>query len=148
MDRLNENERGKPIVHSFTKISLALMHKSMGLDEDATQLYEDVKDDLHAVLNHNRSDFETEEEYKEQVKVDLDKTLEENDLHVSDEVKQNMVDYIAENYGDHEGDITEDEINDALLSYYNSYAAAKNSTTEGTPEGGTADGGDTDGSAE
>ena len=33
-----------------------------------------------------------------------------------------MVDYIADNYGDHEGEITDKEINDALLSYYKAYA--------------------------
>lgn len=129
LDRLNQNERGKPIVHSFTKISLSLMHNSMGLDGDSAQLYEEVKDDLHAVLNHNRADFATEEEYKEAVKTDLDKALEENNLSIGEDVKQSMVDYIAENYGDKE-EITDDDINDAILSYYSSYASSKEATED------------------
>ncbi len=134
LDRLNQNERGKPIVHSFTKISLSLMHESMGLHGDSAQLYEEVKDDLHTVLDHNRADFETEEEYKAAVKDDLDKALAENDLSIGEDVKQSMVDYIAENYGDKE-EITDDDINDAILSYYNSYASNKEAAdTEG--EGG------------
>ena len=43
---------------------------------------------------------------------------------VDEETKKIMVDYIADNYGDHEGEITDKEINDALLSYYKSYADA------------------------
>ena len=48
-----------------------------------------------------------------------------------------MVDYIADNYGDHEGEITDKEINDALLSYYKAYANSLSGGNEGdgdTPE--------------
>ena len=76
-------------------------------------------------LSHNKSDYETEEEYKAAVEDDLDKALLENNITVDDSVKANMVDYIAENYGDHEGEITDKEINDALLSYYSSYASSQ-----------------------
>ena len=117
------------------------MYDSVGSDIDTEVLYEEVKDDITNVLSHNKSDFETEEEYKEAVSNDLDKALEENNLKIDDKTKESMVDYIAENYGDHEGEITDKEINDALLSYYKSYAESlekgEGSTTpEGTvPEG-------------
>ena len=122
LNRLNEYDRAQPIITSFTKFSLTIMQESLGFDDDTTELYESVKEDLTQVLNHNKSDFETEEEYKEQVSKDLDQTLQDNNLTVDEDVKQSMVDYIADNYGDHEGEITDKEINDALLSYYKSYA--------------------------
>ena len=124
LDRLNATDRGKPIVHSFTKISLTLMQGSLGMDADSAQLYEDVKDDLHTVLSHNKNDFATTEEYKAAVKDDLNKALEENNLNISEDVKDNMVDYIEENFSD-KTDITDDDINDAILSYYQAYASAK-----------------------
>lgn len=119
--RLNEYDRAQPIVTSFTKLSLSMMHIS-GASDDADQLYEDVKGGLTPALSHNRNDFDTEEEYREAVTNDLDKALADNNLKIEDDVKESMVDYITENYGDFEGEITDKEINDALLSYYQSYA--------------------------
>lgn len=130
LDRLNESERGKPIVHSFTKLSLSLMQREG--DTDSAELYENVKDDLHTVLSHNKSDFDSDEEYREAVKSDLDQALAENNLVVSNDVKENMIDYIEKNFSD-TSEITDDDINDAILSYYNSYASAKENREE-TPE--------------
>ncbi len=130
LERLNEYERSQPIVTSFTKISLSVMHGSENFDEEADALYESVKGGVSDALSHNKSDFETEEEYKEAVQADLDKALEENNINIDASVKENMVDYIAENYGDHEGEITDKEINDALLSYYASYSQAQESGGE------------------
>ena len=122
LDRLNEYERAHTIVTSLTKLSISMMQDALGFDEDTTEIYESVKEDITNVLNHDKSDFETEEEYKQAVNDDLSKALEDNNLNVDEETKKVMVDYIADNYGDHEGDITDKEINDALLSYYKAYA--------------------------
>ena len=65
-----------------------------------------------------------------------------------------MVDYIADNYGDYEGEITDKEINDALLSYYESYANSlskenANNTTDGeNTDNGTTDEGSNEGATE
>lgn len=123
--RLNEYDRSQPIVTSFTKISLSVMHGSESFSEEADALYESVKGGVSDALSHNKSDFGTEEEYKAAVEQDLDKALAENNINIDAAVKDNMVDYIAENYGDHEGEITDKEINDALLSYYASYSNAQ-----------------------
>ena len=132
LERLNAYDRAQPIITSFTKLSITIMMGSAGLDEDTQELYENVKDDIVTVLNHSKSDFETEEEYKEAVSADLDKALTDNNIEIADDVKEQMVDYIAENYGDHEGEITEKEINDALLSYYQSYVKSQeNNNAEG-----------------
>ena len=135
IDVLNQYERATPIVTSFTKISLSVMHGSESFGEEADQLYENVKEGVTDALTHKKSDYATEEEYKEAVQSDLDKALAENNINVSESVRENMVDYIANNYGDHEGEITEREVNDALLSYYESYAnATQNSGTNPDPD--------------
>jgi hypothetical protein len=141
IDRLNEYERSVPIVTSFTKISLSVMHGSESFGAQADALYENVKGGVTEALTHNRSDFETEEEYRDAVKSDLDKTLEENNIRVDEKVKENMVEYIANNYGDYDGEIGEKEVNDALLSYYESYAnATQNPQPEPEPEPTVPDG--------
>lgn len=137
LDRLNAYERSAPIVTSLTKLSFTMMQEALGFDSDTTELYESVKDGINTVLTHNKSDFETEEEYKEAVYQDLDKALADNNLTVDEDIKQTMVDYIADNYGDHEGEITDKEINDAILSYYKAYAnslAGGNENESDTPE--------------
>ena len=110
------------------------MQGALGMDEETEQLYEDVKNDLHTVLSHNKSDFDTPEEYRDAIKNDLDATLEKNDLSVSEDVREHMLDYIEENYSD-TSEITDDDINNAILSYYNSYANAKENRGEGEGEG-------------
>lgn len=137
LDRLNAYDRSAPIVTSLTKLSFTMMQEALGFDSDTTELYENVKDGINTVLTHNKSDFETEEEYKEAVYQDLDKALADNNLAVDEDIKQTMVDYIADNYGDHEGEITDKEINDALLSYYKAYAnslSGGNESNGDTPE--------------
>ena len=139
--RLNQYDRAQPIVSSFTKISLTVMHGSGSFGEDADVLYESVKGDISNALSHNKSDFDTEEEYREAVTNDVDKALADNNITLEEDVKQDMVDYIADNYGDYEGEITDAEINDALLSYYESYAKSqenKNNGSEG--DGGSGEG--------
>ena len=137
ISRLNEYDRAQPIVTSFTKVSLSVMHGSQNFGDESSELYDNIKSDMTSALSHNKSDFETEEEYREAVTNDVDKALAENNINVEESVKQDMVDYIAENYGDYEGEITDAEINDALLSYYESYAKSKENTgsDEGSDEG-------------
>lgn len=130
INRLNESERGKPVISTLTKISISLMQGSLDMSEENEQLYEDVKNDLHVVLSHNKSDFDTPEEYRDAIRNDLDAALDGNDLSVSDDIREHMLDYIEENYSD-TSEITDDDINNAILSYYNSYANAKENRTEG-----------------
>ena len=152
-DRLSESERSKVIVSSLTKISVSLIQGSLGLDEEQTQLYEDVKDGFREVLNHNKSDYATEEEYREAISNDFDKALEDNNITLSDDIKNDMLDYIEANYSE-TPEITDDDINSALLSYFASYGGNIGSlpgigggSSETTPDGGsdeTPEGGSTE----
>ena len=133
--RLNEYDRARHIVTSFTKITLAVMHGSQDFGAEAEELYQNVKTDVSSALAHNKSDFDTEEEYREAVSNDLDAALANNNIRIEENVKEDMIDYIAENYGDYDGEITDAEINDALLSYYESHS--KHKEAESGSEGGT-----------
>ena len=144
LKRLNEYDRATHIVTSFTKISLALMHGSQEFGQESEELYQSVKENITTVLTHNKSDFESEEAYREAVSNDLDKAFADNNIRIEENVKQDMIDYIANNYGDYNGEITDAEVNDALLSYYESYANSKlngGDTEDGedTPDEGEGD---------
>ena len=147
--RLKEYDRADVILTSFTKLSLSAMQQAQGFDENIDELYEGVKDGVTNVLTHNKSDFETEEEYREAITADLDKTLADNNLQIDESIKQDMLDYISDNYGDFTGEITESEVNDALLSYYQAYANANGTVTppntEDTPGGDNTTGDNTTG---
>lgn len=117
---LQKNDRTAPLVTMFTKLSVSIMADQLGLGEDTVELYENLKGDITGVLELNRDSFETEEEYKAEVETQLTDALEKNGIVLEDEIIDGMTDYVAENFsGDVE--ITDQAINDAILSYYSAY---------------------------
>ena len=125
VDELYKNPRTASIVNSLTEISIKIMCESMGLDEDAQEIYENVKSGVKDVLAINSADYETKEEYVAAVSVELDSALKENNIEVDEATLNNMSTYIADNYGEiNAEDITDEDINKAILSYYNAYAEA------------------------
>ena len=120
VNELKLNPHTRQVVDALTKLSVALLCESMGLDQDSTELYEAVSADLKTVLVINRSDYATEEEYKADVNKKLDEALKQNDIVLEEEIVAEMTSYVAENYGD-KTDISDEDINDAILSYYGAY---------------------------
>ena len=120
IDTLQSNQRTSALVSLFTKLSVSIMCDNLGLDENTVEVYENVKSDLTDVLNLSKEDYENEEEYKAAVSAGVSSALEENGILLEDEIVDGMSDYIAENYSGNE-DITDEDINDAILSYYSSY---------------------------
>ena len=117
---LYENVRTRPLVTTLTKISVAIMCDSMGIDQDATELYNDVKGSMNEVLTVKKEDYGTEEEYVDALSDKLDVTLREHDIILDEAIVENMAEYVAENFSEQD-ELTDDEINDILLSYYDAY---------------------------
>lgn len=135
LDRLIETLRANPrtsvVVDALAKLSVTIMSEQLGLGENADQLYEDVKAGINEVLAIDKNDYATEEEYKAAVSDSLDSTLKDNGIALETEIVDQMADYITENYAD-TSEITDEDINDAILSYYDAYAeylANKNAET-------------------
>ena len=131
-DRLAENQRTAHIVTSLTKFSLSLMAQSTGniLGDNTDAIYEDVKVGMHDVLLNVNDPSIPEEEKYDVVKESLNTTLINSgvvtaDAPLSDETMNTITDYVLENFAGKE-ELTDDDINSAILSYYNQY---------GTPEG-------------
>ncbi len=135
VDILNSNEHTTPLVTVLTKLSVAALADEMGADIHL--LYDSVKSGLSTTMAIDK-DGKTEEEYKAEVSASLDAVMKENGIEIQPEVIDGMSDYIYENYdelkstdSDGNGELTEKEANDIILSYYDSYIKANG---EATPE--------------
>ena len=121
---MRENDRTAGLVSTLTELSLAMLSESLGLSDDATEIYTNVKEGIGDVLAINRNDFETPDEYIEAVSNELDSKLQENDI-VLDKA---IIDEMAKNIHDKEldlGDITEETLDEVILSYYDAYLAGQ-----------------------
>ena len=118
--KLRENERTAIMVDSLTQLSLAVLCESIGLDEDAKELYDSVKGDVGNILTSN-ADYSTKEEYQSAVTTNLNETFLAHDIELEEDIIADMSSFVADKYYGKE-DITDEDINDAILSYYNAYA--------------------------
>ena len=119
IDTLQANKRTAPLVTTITKLSVTIMAEQMGMGEDAEQIYESVTDGLKDIADIDRDSYASEQEYKAAVKESINDTLLDAGIELDDKVVGDMADYAADNYGELE-QLTEEEINDILLQYYNS----------------------------
>jgi uncharacterized membrane protein required for colicin V production len=121
VDTINSNERTKPLVTLITKLSVTVMSQKAGISEDALMTYDNIKAGINEnILSINKEDFATEEEYVAEVSLALDNTLKENNITLEKEIVDTMAQYVTDNYGDID-EITDDEANDIILSYYDAY---------------------------
>lgn len=120
IDELSKNPRTALLLDSFAKISVAALSDSITLDEDATEIYNNVKDGVNDVLQTKKEDYETTEEYKEALGESLDETLKDNGITLEEGIIDEMANYIAENFSDKE-EITDKDVTDAILYYYSAY---------------------------
>jgi hypothetical protein len=129
IDTINSNERTKPIVTLITKISISVMAQQAGLDQSTIDTYENVKQGLNSnVLTIEKSSFATEEEYVSAVSDSLDQTLKENNITLEKDVVDSMAQYVSDNF-DEVDEITDDQANDIILSYYDAYLEYQESGT-------------------
>ena len=131
VDELYLNPRTAHIVNSLTEMSIKIMCDSMGLSDDATALYESVKVGVNNVLSLNEADYASREDYVADVTSNLDTTLKAHDINLDENTLNTMSNYIADNYSD-VSEITDEDINRALLSYYGAYSSGE-ALPEATP---------------
>ena len=132
---LNENSHTRPLVTALSRISVSVLAQSFGSELDTEVIYDTVKTGLTSTLQISK-DGKTEDEYKAEVKESLNTALKDVEIELDDAVLEEMANYVNDNYEtladvDGNGDgITDDEINDVILSYYDAYIAAGGSTDE------------------
>ena len=140
-DKLNSHDRTKPLVESITKLSIKIISESMpkvdGV-EITDETYDNVKGGVNTGIvgiNQKYKDVELVagtpeyEEYVGEVADTLNATFEENGIVVDDAVADEMAKYVAENHKDQVEELSDQELNDIILSYY-----AAHGNTQGVPE--------------
>lgn len=129
---LNNNPRTSPIVTALTKFSLQLMMDSFPVtdalpeDVDIEEVYEDVKTGVNDLLVTVNNDDITPEEKKAEVVSSLDTTLKENNIALDEEIVDSIADHVIENFEGVE-ELTDEDINKALLQFYDAYASSQSS---------------------
>lgn len=136
VDILNDNEHTAPLVTTLAKLSVSTMADKMGGDNDMHAMYEEVRAGLSDTLSITK-EGKTEEEYKTEVSASLDTVLKNNGIELEEGIVDGMSDYIYDNYDelnkvDTDGDsqLSEQEMNDIIFSYYEAYIDHMNSTEE------------------
>ncbi len=125
IDTINKNERTKKLTTLMTQLSIAVIGKQAGLDDKTLTLYNNFVADLNnGPIKINKSSYATEEEYIAAISESLGETFTKNNMSVESEITYDMAKYISENYGD-KNEITNEEANDIILSYYDSYLKSK-----------------------
>ena len=132
---LNENSHTRPLVTALSRISVSVLAQSFGSELDTEVIYDTVKSGLTSTLQISK-EGKTEDEYKAEVKESLNTALKGVEIELDDGVLDEMANYVNDNYEtladiDGNGDgVTDDEINEVILSYYDAYIAAGGSTDE------------------
>ena len=120
IDELSDNERTKPITTMLAKLTLSIMSESLDLGVDAEATYNTVVDCLTDITTIDPT--LSEDEYTEAVADIINDTLasEGVNIELDEEIVDEMAKYVYDEYRG--ADITEDAINDILLSYFEAYA--------------------------
>lgn len=119
---IQSNTHMKPLVTMLTKLSVSIMMQDVGI-ENGDEAYDTIKDGITNVIAIDKTQYETEEEYVTAVSESLDTTLKEHDIVLAPEIVDNMAGYLASQDYSELGleNITEDEVNDVIISYYDAY---------------------------
>ncbi len=125
--KLNSNERTAPLVSTFTEISINVMADSFGGVID-TETYDNVKDGIKDIISIDKESYDTHEEYVGAISDSLNNTFAQNGIKIEEDIVEEMAGYVADNYSEVE-DLTDAEINDIILSYYNAYLQTGNLPT-------------------
>lgn len=120
IDELSRNERTKPITTMLAKLTLSIMSESFDVSVDVGETYDTVVDCLTDISQIDPT--LPEEEYTEAVADLITDTLatEGIDIELDESIINDMAKFVYDEYRGVE--ITEDEINDILLSYFEAYA--------------------------
>lgn len=112
---LDENPHTKPIVTALTKLSLTVMSEHLGFGDALDEVHEELKADVDAL-----NACETRSEIKDTI----DGIFANHNIHIDDDILVGMTEYVFDEYTSNGKDITEDDMNNIVFSYYDAYAAA------------------------
>ena len=127
--KLNSNQRTAPLVGTITKISITVMADSFETIDGVEineETYENIKTGVTEVIAIDKKDYASDELYVEAIADSLSDTFSENGIVLDEAVVNGMAQHVADNYSETE-ELTDEEANDIILSYYSAYLETQNS---------------------
>ena len=121
---VKSNQRTSPLLTTLTKLSVTIMAESMGLGEDAEELYEDIKTGVNDILAIDPESYSDPAEYEAAVGDSIETTLAEQGIELEREVIDEMASAAAEICRENDiEELTDEQISDILLKYYDGVIA-------------------------
>ena len=124
---IDENKRFAPLETTLVEISLSMLATELpGGQTVSKETYENVKTEFKDIIALEKPAKEDEEAYNEylgNVSSSINETLAKENIVLEQEIVDNMAVYVADNYGGAETELTDEEFNDIMLNYYDSYLA-------------------------
>ncbi|MBQ8689801.1 MAG: CvpA family protein [Clostridia bacterium] len=125
---LNKNERTAHLVTVLTKLTASALANQFGAD--STVLYENIKEGFNSTIAIEK-EGKTKDEYTTEVSASLDTVLRDNGIELDADVVDGMAEYVYDNYDsfqtvDEDGNktLSDQEMNNIVLSYYDAYIKA------------------------
>lgn len=121
---VKSNQRTSPLLTTLTKLSVTIMAESMGLGEDAEELYEDIKTGVNDILAIDPESYSDPAEYEAAVGDSIETTLAEQGIELEREVIDEMASAAADICRENDiEELTDEQISDILLKYYDGVIA-------------------------
>lgn len=130
INTLSGNPRTKGIVDGMYNLVLNAAFSGAndsenGEPSDAPALdieIEDVKTGLNNIVSVNKSDYATEEEYREELSNTIDTTINDTiGVDLDDEVVDDIADYVDENFSEQLEELTDEEFNELIFEVIDIY---------------------------
>lgn len=119
---IKSNNRIKSLITLLTKLSISVMSNQTGIDANISEAYDGVKGGLNDALQITK-DGKSEEEYLSEVSDSIEATLNDNGIALDKEIINNMAKFVSDNFEAGQ-EVTDDDMNDIILSYYDAYLEA------------------------
>lgn len=120
LETLDSNPRFSHVSADLSDFAMSMLMQGMGNDGDVKETLDEVKGTLNNIVSINKEDYATEEEYKADVSKEIDDTLKNNGLELTDEQLSKVTDYVITEFEGKE-EITDMDMALFMAKYYDVY---------------------------
>ena len=117
---LDSNPRFSHVSADLSDFAMSMLMQSMGNDGEVQETIAEVKGTLNNIVSLNKEDYATEEEYKADVSKEINDTLKNNGLELTDEQLSKVTDYVITEF-DGKEEITDMDMALFMAKYYDIY---------------------------
>jgi hypothetical protein len=128
---LDSNPRFAHVSADLSDFAMSMLMQNIGNDSDVKETLDEVKGTLNNIVSINKEDYANEEEYKADVSKEIDDTLKNNGLELTDEQLSKVTDYVITEFEGKE-EITDMDMALFMAKYYDVYGTVPEIPEDGT----------------